>query len=157
MIKREFKHLIKSNILKIYYIKQKIANIYSFLVNCVKGIYIIFINNLILLKDLNIEYLYNLVKGKVDNYFKLSISQKSQAYLITQMLNKGILLPDEEEAFRHGRNSHVSSRRKNIDIQTYLLATGFEAVFGYLYFKEKKDRINELINYIFSVGEIPNE
>jgi hypothetical protein len=66
-------------------------------------------------------------------------------------------LPDEEESFRHGRNSHVSSRRKNIDIQTYLLATGFEAVFGYLYFKEKKDRINELINYIFSVGEIPNE
>ena len=105
---------------------------------------------------------YFIEKGNtnVNNLHKLVTkytSGKSQAYLITQMLNKGILLPDEEEAFRHGRNSHVSSRRKNINIQTYLLATGFEAVFGYLYFKEKKDRINELINYIFSVGEIPNE
>ena len=91
MIKREFKHLIKSNILKIYYIKQKIANIYSFLVNCIKGIYVIFINNLMLLKDLNIEYLYNLVKGKVDNYFKLSISQKSQAYLIKTKCLKNLI------------------------------------------------------------------
>ena len=89
--KSEFKHLIKSNILKIYYLKNNIANIYSSLINLVKGMYIIFINNLILLKDLNIEYLYNLVKGKVDNYFNLSISHKSQAYLIKTKCLKNLI------------------------------------------------------------------
>ena len=91
MIKKEFKHLIKSNILKIYYAKNNIANVYSSLVNLVKGIYIIFINNITLLKDLHIEYLYNFVKGKVDNYFNLSISHKSQAYLIKTKCLKNLI------------------------------------------------------------------
>ena len=91
MIKRECKHLIKSNILKIYYEKNNIANVYSSLVNMVKGLYIIFINNLALLKNLNIEYLYNFVKGKVDNYFNLSISPKSLVYLIKARCLKNLI------------------------------------------------------------------
>ena len=91
MIKRECKHLIKSNILKIYYEKNNIANVYSSLVNMVKGLYIIFINNLALLKNLNIEYFYNFVKGKVDNYFNLSISPKSLVYLIKARCLKNLI------------------------------------------------------------------
>lgn len=96
----------------------------------------------------------------VNNLHKLVTkytSGKSQAFLVHKMMNDNILTDLEKEAFRHGRNSHVSSRRKNIDIQTYLEATGFEAIFGYLYFEEKYDRIKELIVYIFNVGEFLDE
>ena len=37
---------------------------------------------------------------------------------------------------------------KNTDIITYKYATGLEALIGYLYLEKRKERIEELMNYI---------
>lgn len=100
----------------------------------------------------NGNYNVNKLHKLVTNY----TCGKAQAFYVHEMLNNNILKEDEINAFKHGRNSHISSRRKNIDIQTYLEATGFEAIFGYLYFNNDIKRIEELIDFVFSVGEIKN-
>lgn len=59
------------------------------------------------------------------------------------------LLSDEEKAvYRRGRNAKVNSVPKNASISDYHAATGLETLFGYLYLKERKDRINELFDII---------
>ena len=68
------------------------------------------------------------------------------------MINDKILTDDEYEIYKRGRNSHVGSVRKNIDIETYLAATGFEALIGFLYLRDK-ERLNEIIKLIIERKE----
>lgn len=51
----------------------------------------------------------------------------------------------EINIFKRGRNQSASHKPKNTDIQTYNQATGFEAVIGYLYLSEKKERLHILM------------
>jgi len=54
----------------------------------------------------------------------------------------------EEEAavFKRGRNANVHSIPRSSDRAAYQKATALEALFGYLYLKGEKERINELFN-----------
>ena len=54
----------------------------------------------------------------------------------------------ELAAFKRGRNAKVNSVPKSADISDYHAATGLEALFGYLYLKGERDRINELFGFI---------
>ena len=54
------------------------------------------------------------------------------------------LTPEEESVYRRGRNAKSSTMAKNASIGDYRRATGFEAVFGYLYLKGDMKRIDEL-------------
>lgn len=58
------------------------------------------------------------------------------------------ILPEltEEEAavFRRGRNAHVHSIPQNASRSEYQEATALEALFGYLYLKGRRERINDL-------------
>lgn len=74
----------------------------------------------------------------------------SQAKWIHYFIEQSILTEDEMLIFKRGRNSHVHTSRKNIDIQSYMDATGFEALIGYLHLCENEQRINELLKIIFS-------
>ncbi len=59
------------------------------------------------------------------------------------------LLSDEEMGvFKRGRNtkSHVP---KNSDMSDYRIATGVEALIGFLYLSGKKQRICDLLKHIF--------
>lgn len=59
------------------------------------------------------------------------------------------LLTDEEAAvFRRARNAKVNTVPKNASIEDYHEATGLEALFGYLYLKGERARINELFAII---------
>ena len=56
------------------------------------------------------------------------------------------LLTEEEAAvFRRGRNAKPEHGAKNATTQEYHLATGLEALIGYLYLKDRQDRIIELM------------
>lgn len=56
------------------------------------------------------------------------------------------LLSEEELAvFRRGRNSHIGTVPKSATIMDYRIATGLEAVIGYLYLSGKDERIAELM------------
>ena len=76
------------------------------------------------------------------------VQAKSQAKFINYLLENNLLKDDEIEVVKRGRNAKVFSHPKNTDILTYKYATSLECLFGYLYIKEDKNRIDELIKII---------
>lgn len=63
-----------------------------------------------------------------------------------------ILTGPEKEIVRRGRNAHAKHPvPKNQDPDEYAMATGFEALLGYLYVTGQNDRISELTNHIKEV------
>ena len=100
------------------------------------------------------QHFINLGYNKVNDLHKLVIkytSGRSQAEFIHYFLANDILTEEETQIFKRGRNSHVHTSRKNLDIQTYMDATGFEALIGYLYLKNELNRIEKLAEIIFSL------
>ena len=75
------------------------------------------------------------------------VSAKAQAYLISLMLEEGILTEKEEDIYKRGRNANSHTKAKNTDIVTYRMSTGFEAVMGYLHMTEDIERLEELIDW----------
>ena len=60
------------------------------------------------------------------------------------------LLSEEETAvYKRGRNAHGVSAPKSASALQYRRATGLEALVGYLFLKEKFDRISELFDLAF--------
>lgn len=59
-----------------------------------------------------------------------------------------ILTDDEKAVFHRGRNTK-SHPPKNADVIEYKIATGVEALIGYLYIESKSDRISELMSHLF--------
>lgn len=78
-------------------------------------------------------------------------SGKAQAEFIHYLLGHSLLSEEELGIFKRGRNSHIHTSRKNIDIQEYLDATGFEALMGYLYLNQRMDRMNYFIEILFGI------
>ena len=52
-----------------------------------------------------------------------------------------------------GRNAKCESHAKNADIMEYRMATGLEAVIGYLYLKQEAVRLEALWAEIQRIGE----
>lgn len=59
-----------------------------------------------------------------------------------------LLTENELNAFKRGRNAHVSHIPKGASVAQYHTATGFEALFGYLHLTEQTDRLDALFNTI---------
>ena len=60
-----------------------------------------------------------------------------------------MLTEEESDILRRGRNSSVVSAPKNANVIEYRLATGLEALFGYLYLSNKQDRIKTIFEFIY--------
>lgn len=59
------------------------------------------------------------------------------------------LMTEEENAvFRRGRNAHSGTTPKNASVTDYRIATGVEALFGFLYLSGRDERISELMRLI---------
>ena len=54
------------------------------------------------------------------------------------------LTEEETAAYKRGRNIGHTNTPKSATVGQYRMATGMEALFGYLYLKGEKARINEL-------------
>ena len=59
-----------------------------------------------------------------------------------------ILTDEELTAYKRGRNAKVSHIPKGASVAQYHSATGFEALFGYLYLTEQNERMRELFRII---------
>lgn len=82
------------------------------------------------------------------------VSAKSQAMLMEAMLATDLLTEDEKLFYRRGRNAKSHTSAKNADVTTYRVATGFEALMGYLHLTKQQDRLDELVAWcIAKVGE----
>lgn len=64
-------------------------------------------------------------------------------------LIKDMLTEKEMSIFKRGRNNHVGQIPKSTTVGDYHIATGLEALFGFLYLNSEQDRINELFNVIW--------
>lgn len=83
------------------------------------------------------------------------VSARAQAYVIECIENK---FTDAEHAiFKRGRNAVSNTVPKNTDVITYKIATGFEAVIGYLYLNSEKERLEEVLHQSIEVIENKKE
>ena len=102
------------------------------------------------------NYLVSKGYQKVNMLHNLAVdytSGKAQAEFIHYLMNNNILDEKEINVFKHGRNAHIASHRKNIDIQTYLDGTGFEALMGYYYLTENDIRFKEIMEILIKHKE----
>lgn len=70
---------------------------------------------------------------------------------------EGMLTEKELGIYKRGRNAHTNHTPKNMSSSDYHAATGFEALFGYLYLLGQTDRLHELFAEIWKVGEMDGE
>ena len=100
------------------------------------------------------KYLIGKGIGNVNDLQKESInyvSAKSQAKFLQDMLDNNFLSDEEITVVKRARNYKTTSHPKNCDIVTYKYATGLESLIGYLDLEGKKDRIDEIMNFILGV------
>ena len=97
------------------------------------------------------KYLIGKGIGNVNDLQKESInyvSAKSQAKFLQDMLDNKFLSDEEITVVKRARNYKTTSHPRNCDIVTYKYATGLESLIGYLDLEGKKDRIDEIMNFI---------
>ena len=86
------------------------------------------------------------INRKVNNLHKLAIQYskaKAQATIIHELEDE--LTEEEMKIFKRGRNQKSKKKKKNADIIDYKYATGFEALIGYLYLSEDKERLEYIV------------
>ena len=83
------------------------------------------------------------------------VSAKSQAFIMNQLLSN--LNEEEMKIYLRGRNAVHMIHRKNVDPKEYLIASGFEALIGYLYLKNDEKRLDEIIKSAIDIVEANND
>ena len=87
-------------------------------------------------------------KGTVQTLHREAVAHvRAGAQAAAVGLIQDTLTEEEADILRRGRNAQGNAP-KNVDVQTYRLATGFEALVGYLYLMGREDRLMELTGMI---------
>lgn len=61
----------------------------------------------------------------------------------------GLLDEQELSVVRRAKNSPITTKSKHYGLADYKRATGFEALIGYLYLLNDRDRLNEILAVVF--------
>ncbi len=72
------------------------------------------------------------------------VSAAGQALAAKTMIAEGFLTEEEEQIYKRARNHRAMSRPQNADPREYKIATGFEALLGYLYLSDDRQRLREI-------------
>ncbi len=86
---------------------------------------------------------YNTRVNKLHNMSSNLAKASTQAKIIISILD--VLTQEELAVYKRGRNAKTTSMAKNASMKDYKMATGFEALIGYLYLTEQSKRMMELI------------
>lgn len=73
------------------------------------------------------------------------VKAETQAEFIKYILEKELLNEDEMRIYKRGRNAQSYTKAKNASVTDYRMATGFEALVGYLYLSGQSERMMELV------------
>ena len=82
--------------------------------------------------------------GKAHHAAVRYVAAEGQAKAAKAMLASGFLAEDEERLLKRARNHRSMSRPQHAAAKDYKLATGFEAVLGYLHLAGRPERIAEI-------------
>lgn len=85
---------------------------------------------------------------------KKYVSAINQAKNLETLINNNFLNDNEIEIVKRARNAKVNSHPKNTDVITYKHATALEALIGYLYLIDNKNRIDEIMNFILEAKNV---
>lgn len=107
------------------------------------GVYELFIRNSILSN--NLELSAHKMHVKAIGYVKA----KSQSAIMHEVEDK--LTENESYIFKRGRNAKSATVPKNADVRDYRMATGFEALVGYLYLIGDTERLEFIFNTALSI------
>ena len=102
------------------------------------------------------EYVMKNHLGKINDLHRTVstlVSARAQASFMKDILENNILTDIEESIYIRGKNQKNNSKAKNASIMEYKLATGLEAVFGYLYLEKNFERLEKMFNYIINLYE----
>ena len=77
------------------------------------------------------------------------VNARAQASVVTFWLETDALTEEEQAVVRRGKNAKSGSVPKRVDVHTYRYYTAFEALIGYIYLTERRDRLEELIKQAF--------
>ena len=69
----------------------------------------------------------------------------TQAKMAQYYIDHNILSEEELRIFKRGRNAQSYTKAKHASMADYRIATGFEALMGYLYLSGQSERMMELI------------
>ena len=78
----------------------------------------------------------------------IELTNASGQFRALKQIN-GILSEEEKAIVNRGRNASSSRKPGKADLKTYKMATGLEALIGYLYLDNRQDRLNEILNLIY--------
>lgn len=85
--------------------------------------------------------------GKTDKLHKAVTARVKAEAQAKSMLDIMDLLDEEEsDIFHRARNAHSHSMAKNATVSDYRIASGFEAVIGYLYLTGQHGRLDYLLS-----------
>ena len=76
------------------------------------------------------------------------VKAQTQAEMIHLIMDD--LTEEEVKIYKRGRNAKAITRAKNASMSDYRVATGFEALMGWLYLTKQSDRMMELIKMAVS-------
>ena len=108
------------------------------------GVYELFIRNHILVT--NTELNVHKMHVKTIGYVKA----KSQSAIMHVI--EGELTDEAMYIFKRGRNAKSFTVPKNADVRDYRMATGFEALIGYLYLINNVERLEELLKKALTIN-----
>ena len=107
------------------------------------AVYELFIRNYILAN--NVELTAHKIHVKAIGYVKAK-SQSTIMHLLEEELTE-----EESYIFKRGRNTKSATVPKNADVRDYRMATGFEALVGYLYLIGDTERLEFIFNSALSI------
>ena len=93
-----------------------------------------------------LSYKYNVGIGEINKLKVNAVCCEAQAEFFRNI--EPILNERENSVYKRGRNAHIGNVPKKSSPQIYHIATGLEAVFGYLYLSGQPERIAELAKYL---------
>lgn len=101
---------------------------------------------------------YLLLKGstKPNNLHREAthyVSAKAQKLIVHHLLDEQYFTEEELAIFKRGRNAKSNTVPKNTDVQTYRTSSGFEAVIGFLYLTQQRERLQNMLSYAIDIVE----
>lgn len=77
----------------------------------------------------------------------------SQAHAVKEMMKSGFLTEEEEKVVKRARNQFNQTIPKSASVVEYKLATGFEALVGFLYVTGSGSRLEEVVKHAIEIIE----
>ena len=100
------------------------------------------------------EYEVGKFKGKSNKLHKMAtsiVNAEAQSFALEKITS--FLSEEELGVVRRAKNSPITTKSKHYGIAEYKKATALEALVGYLYLLDRNNRLNEILERVFTEDE----